>query len=67
VLAGGRLVAEQVCQDLGVEIPWQTGPEKTERTGVLDVVQTTLTPEWLVYVLLALLVLALGILLGKQT
>jgi phytoene desaturase (3,4-didehydrolycopene-forming) len=67
VLAGGRLVAEQICQDLKVEIPWQTGPDKTERTGALDVVQTALTPEWLVYMLLALLVLALGIFLGKQT
>ncbi|KAG9638984.1 hypothetical protein KCU64_g13580, partial [Aureobasidium melanogenum] len=66
VLAGGRLVAEQVCQDLGVDIPWQTGSQKTERTGVLDQVQTAFTLEWIVYMLLALLILALGISLGKQ-
>ncbi|KAG9915133.1 phytoene desaturase, partial [Aureobasidium melanogenum] len=67
VLAGGRLVAEQVCQDLGVEIPWQTGSRETERTGVLDQVQTAFTLEWIVYMLLALLILALGVSLGKQT
>lgn len=67
VLAGGRLVAEQVCQDLGVEIPWQTGTQKTdERTGILDQVQTSFTLEWIVYMLLALLILALGVSLGKQ-
>ncbi|KAG9975595.1 phytoene desaturase, partial [Aureobasidium melanogenum] len=66
VLAGGRLVAEQVCQDLDVEIPWQTGSQKTERTGVLDQVQTTFTLEWIVYMLFAFLILALGISLGKQ-
>jgi phytoene desaturase (3,4-didehydrolycopene-forming) len=67
VLAGGRLVAEQICEDFGMEIPWQTGPSKTQRSGVLDQVQTSFAFGWIAYLLLALLVLLLGILLGKQT
>lgn len=38
VLAGGALVAEQVCGDEGVEVPWRrAGGEKGEGKGKMDV------------------------------
>ncbi|THW53918.1 phytoene desaturase [Aureobasidium pullulans] len=67
VLAGGRLVAEQICQDFGMNIPWPTGSQEKQRTGALDQVQNSFAIEWVVYMLLAFLVLALGMFLGKQT
>lgn len=43
VLAGGRLVAEQILQDLGMEVPW--GQEEEEvRNARLDTVDK---PFWL--------------------
>lgn len=67
VLAGGRLVAEQICQDFGMNIPWPTGSQEKQRTGALDQVQNSFAIEWVVYMLLAFLALALGMFLGKQT
>lgn len=66
VLAGGRLVAEQILQDFGMSIPWQTGPQGMQKTGSLDQVQTSLTLDWVVYLFIAFVVLVFGIFLGKQ-
>lgn len=38
VLAGGKLVAEQVCGDLGMRVPWAEG-KKVEEKGMLDRVE----------------------------
>lgn len=37
VLAGGKLVAEQICGDMGIELPWKEG-KTVEKKGMLDVV-----------------------------
>ncbi|KAK4495094.1 hypothetical protein PRZ48_013421 [Zasmidium cellare] len=39
VLAGGKLVAEQVCGDLGVQVPWGRKGGVVEGKGVLDRVE----------------------------
>ncbi|KAK8201990.1 ATP-binding cassette transporter CGR1 [Zalaria obscura] len=52
VLAGGRLVAEQVCGDLGVAVPWKDEVE-VEPKGELDRVQRAPVMEWVHWVLVA--------------
>jgi phytoene desaturase (3,4-didehydrolycopene-forming) len=42
-LAGGRLVAEQVLEDNGINVPWRAVAETTSK-GPLDVIDR---PEWL--------------------
>ncbi|KAF7196848.1 Phytoene desaturase, partial [Pseudocercospora fuligena] len=43
-LAGGGLVAKQICEDYGVKVPWADGEVKTKRDGRLDKMER---PVWL--------------------
>lgn len=70
VLAGGALVAEQVCGDLEIEVPWRRkGGSAVEEKGVLDRVEKPLwldsSGEWscIVGLLVTLLVTLVSVLI----
>lgn len=58
-LAGGKLVAEQICEDMGVEIPWSKEEAQTPQSKGrnIDQVQTLPMLSWIhwVFVLVTLI------------
>lgn len=68
-LAGGKLVAEQVCQDLGVRVPWIVGPkeERVGRRGKLDREDAEVVSwEWVAAFVGLLLALLFAFVVGRS-
>ena len=72
-LAGGKLVAEQVCEDLGMRVPWRSaereGRERMEgkagKTGYeIDVVRGGPVLSWVHWVLVAVLAVLIAVFTG---